>query len=157
MRCAHCKDSGPAVTVAHVRACSQSEQAIRSIGREAPAPVAVAVKVPTLAERVSTDFDLIEGVYLKDGEYYKVQGNLAGTAFYAKRWAGSTDDSEWAYEGRKPLHFLTEDDRISAEDAARFGQVTGICVFCSRKLTDERSITVGYGPVCADREGLPWG
>jgi hypothetical protein len=44
-----------------------------------------------------------------------------------------------------------------AERAAAFGHETGVCCFCSRGLTDERSVTVGYGPICAERYGLPWG
>jgi hypothetical protein len=34
---------------------------------------------------------------------------------------------------------------------------TGDCCFCSRTLTDQRSIAEGYGPVCAERYGLTWG
>ena len=41
--------------------------------------------------------------------------------------------------------------------ASIYGRETGACCFCSRELTDGRSIHVGYGPVCADRFGLPWG
>ncbi|MFW5899342.1 MAG: DUF6011 domain-containing protein [Jiangellaceae bacterium] len=41
--------------------------------------------------------------------------------------------------------------------AAEYGKRTGACCFCSRKLTDERSVGVGYGPICADNWGLPWG
>lgn len=41
--------------------------------------------------------------------------------------------------------------------AAAHGHATGACCFCNRELTDERSIAVGYGPICADHYGLPWG
>lgn len=41
--------------------------------------------------------------------------------------------------------------------AHEHGHTTGYCCFCARNLTDERSVSVGYGPVCADRYGLPWG
>lgn len=41
--------------------------------------------------------------------------------------------------------------------AARYGKLTNRCSFCSRELTDARSVAVGYGPVCADHFGLPWG
>ena len=41
--------------------------------------------------------------------------------------------------------------------AAQHGHMTGNCCFCRRKLTDERSTTVGYGPECAENYGLPWG
>jgi len=44
-----------------------------------------------------------------------------------------------------------------AHHAAMHGHATGACCFCSRELSDARSVGVGYGPVCADRYGLPWG
>jgi hypothetical protein len=44
-----------------------------------------------------------------------------------------------------------------AEVAAEHGKLTGCCCFCNRPLKDERSTEVGYGPICADKFGLPWG
>ena len=44
-----------------------------------------------------------------------------------------------------------------AQVAGLHGHVTGNCCFCSKQLTDERSTQVGYGPVCANHYGLPWG
>jgi len=41
--------------------------------------------------------------------------------------------------------------------AAAFGHLHGACCFCMRALSDDRSTTVGYGPICADHFGLPWG
>lgn len=41
--------------------------------------------------------------------------------------------------------------------AANYGHKTGNCVFCLKKLTDEKSTTVGYGKVCASNWGLVWG
>ena len=41
--------------------------------------------------------------------------------------------------------------------AGRYGRLTGGCSFCSRKLDDERSLSVGYGPICAKRFQLVWG
>lgn len=46
-------------------------------------------------------------------------------------------------------------DPISA--AAHAGKKTGACSFCSRPLSTEESLAVGYGPVCAEHFGLPWG
>lgn len=43
-----------------------------------------------------------------------------------------------------------------AEVAAEYGKLTGNCCFCNLGLTDERSTSVGYGPVCAKNHGLPW-
>jgi hypothetical protein len=38
-----------------------------------------------------------------------------------------------------------------------YGQRVGNCSFCSLPLEDGRSVHVGYGPVCAEKWGLPWG
>jgi len=33
----------------------------------------------------------------------------------------------------------------------------GACGFCGQRLTDQESKSKGYGPICADHFGLPWG
>lgn len=38
-----------------------------------------------------------------------------------------------------------------------YGQRSGNCACCARKLTDERSLTAGVGPVCAKRFNITWG
>lgn len=52
---------------------------------------------------------------------------------------------------------LVEFNKNPQQVAAAYGQSTGNCCFCARELTDPRSVEVGYGPICADRFGLPWG
>lgn len=37
------------------------------------------------------------------------------------------------------------------------GIATGECCYCDRPLTTKESRTVGYGPICAEKHGLPWG
>ena len=44
-----------------------------------------------------------------------------------------------------------------ARVASEYGRLTGNCCFCELRLTDARSTAVGYGPICADHFGLPWG
>lgn len=44
-----------------------------------------------------------------------------------------------------------------AKVASIYGRKTGSCCFCGRGLEDGRSVAVGYGPVCAEKFGLPWG
>jgi Family of unknown function (DUF6011) len=39
----------------------------------------------------------------------------------------------------------------------KYGQKTGNCSFCARGLTDKESVARGYGPICADNYGLPYG
>lgn len=41
--------------------------------------------------------------------------------------------------------------------ATEYGRLTGRCTFCNTALCDERSTAVGYGKICADHWGLPWG
>ena len=41
-----------------------------------------------------------------------------------------------------------------AKAAAEYGRRTGRCCFCGMYLTDDRSVGVGYGPVCAKNYGL---
>lgn len=71
-----------------------------------------------------------------------------------------TDKGEWGYATGLAGNIRRDPSLVSkltAEQAAQFGQQTGACVFCARELTDDRSITVGYGPTCADKHGLVWG
>ena len=54
----------------------------------------------------------------------------------------------------KSIRFFAENP---AKVAAEYGHLTGHCCFCCRTLTDERSTSVGYGPICAENYDLPWG
>lgn len=40
---------------------------------------------------------------------------------------------------------------------AQNGIATGQCCYCARALSNAASREVGYGPICADKYGLPWG
>lgn len=53
--------------------------------------------------------------------------------------------------------FLETFANAPARVAADYGHRTGRCCFCQRDLSDERSVDVGYGPICAEKWGLPWG
>ena len=44
-----------------------------------------------------------------------------------------------------------------AKVARTHGLLTGNCCFCRKELTTGESLTAGYGPICADKFGLPWG
>lgn len=66
---------------------------------------------------------------------------------------------EAAKDGAPPalVSYLAEFAAKPAETAAAHGHTTGNCCFCDRPLTDERSTSVGYGPICAKKWSLPWG
>lgn len=43
-----------------------------------------------------------------------------------------------------------------AQVAKLYGQHTGNCCFCGRHLETAESVSSGYGPICAEKFGLPW-
>lgn len=95
-----------------------------------------------------------EGYYRFEGDFVKVQISQSSGKPYAKRWDPMIE--KWDYQGG--LYFkLRGATPLTAEDAKMFGDLYGQCIFCGLKLTDERSITAGYGPTCAENRGLPWG
>jgi hypothetical protein len=52
---------------------------------------------------------------------------------------------------------LAEFAGAPGETAKAQGQLTGRCCFCGRDLETRESVGAGYGPVCAEKWGLPWG
>jgi len=79
-----------------------------------------------------------------------------------RAWFGRVVDGNW-----QPSASCTNADAIAARlvalaadpatVAAEYGHLHGSCCFCMRPLSDARSTTVGYGPICAGHYGLPWG
>lgn len=84
-----------------------------------------------------------------------------GGSFGANEWYGriSTDGQFEPAQKATPevIALLVEMAAHPARTASEYGKRHGNCCFCGRGLNDERSLTVGYGPICADHYGLPWG
>jgi len=78
------------------------------------------------------------------GTYY--YGNIIGDKYYSSRYAKDGVTAELLLLSLDPITVL-----------AQYGKDSGVCCFCRRELTDERSVNVGYGPICAEYYGLPWG
>lgn len=55
------------------------------------------------------------------------------------------------YLGKAGLAGLTEDHKLTLEQAKEWGWATGHCVCCGRLLTDPVSVEAGIGPICASR------
>jgi hypothetical protein len=90
--------------------------------------------------------------------------NVSSSGSYEDRtWFGrilSSGEFEASPRVETPESVITTLRRFSADPAgiaSAHGRKTGQCCFCARPLTDGRSVSVGYGPICADRFGLPWG
>lgn len=90
-----------------------------------------------------------------DGDHYLIVAGRSGRP-YAKRLI----DGKWSYEAgglaRARQGLILTGDAL-AEWASKHGHAHGHCVFCGLELSDERSVTAGYGQHCAERRSLPWG
>lgn len=95
------------------------------------------------------------------GAKAKVPGSINVVHGSRKEWAGRiTREGVFQPKGQTPqfmVDFLKEMATDPIATAAKYGKLAGVCCFCHHPLTDERSTSVGYGPVCAKNWGLPWG
>jgi hypothetical protein len=118
-------------------------------------------KYPKLHLQVADHMPVVLSV-AGDKSKYPGQINVTdGGPFGQNKWYGRVNkDGEWVVgrgefpeigEVAKLLRELGEDP---AGVAAKYGKVTGYCCFCHRPLSDEKSVAVGYGPVCAEKWGL---
>ena len=163
MRCGHCQTYD--VSVNHVRECSIGRTIQSAVLAEAQHPVVRAADNEPATEA---------GSYQSGDAIYKVQIAVHGSGMpYAKRLvveepdcggcangepcgAGCRWTVTWEY-APGAIKSLRASDRMTAEQAKGFSDLYGVCVFCSKPLTDERSIFAGYGEKCASNHGLPWG
>jgi hypothetical protein len=90
-----------------------------------------------------------EGFYCHDEKYYKVQTSKTSGKRYAKIWTGKS----WSYNAGG-IYQLTLADKMTAEQAKKFGKKTGNCICCGRLLTVKASVEAGIGPVCAEKYGF---
>lgn len=71
--------------------------------------------------------------------------NLDGSITQSKLW------QPWV--GELLLAFAADPAGVGAA----YGKKTGSCCYCGRHLETKESLAVGYGPICAQKFGLPWG
>ena len=154
MAFAHPHCGGSHETIAEARVCENVP------AHEVPAESPPEPRHEAPAERPPRKGPAEEGFYKHGNVIYKVQTAKHGSGRrYAKIMYKPEEPGgkpRWEY-APGVVNVLQPEDKLSAADAAAFGKLYGICIFCSRDLTDERSIAVGYGAVCADNHGLPWG
>lgn len=85
-----------------------------------------------------------------------IQAKLDGQKLIATiRIPSGEEDMRWPIK-QQYLELLQEIEKDPIQAAILTGKLTSCCSFCSRPLTDERSVKHGYGPICAANWGLPW-
>lgn len=67
-----------------------------------------------------------------------------------------TMSKSYPIKDAKILACLVGIEKDPVKAAKLSGKQTNHCCFCSRELTDARSVIHGYGPICAEHWNLPW-
>ena len=102
--------------------------------------------------------------FARAGRASKYEGSVNvtdGRPFGENKWYGRIErDGKF-----KPSRSCTQEVSDQVKDfnadpagySAARGKATGNCVYCRQTLSDNRSLSVGYGKTCANTYGLPWG
>lgn len=97
------------------------------------------------------------------GSKSRIPGSINVCSEKGQDWYGRIHDDGKFEASRKTdntiMHAIYDVLMCLSKDpagtAAAYGKMTGNCCFCSQPLSDDRSVAVGYGPVCAKHYGLP--
>lgn len=92
-----------------------------------------------------------EGMHKLGDKIYKVQIAVHGSGKpYAKELVQYGDSFSFEY-APGAVSKLSEDTKMTLEQAKEFGALYGTCCVCGRTLTQESSIEAGIGPICAGK------
>lgn len=155
-----------------------NEQIKRKVEKQKAAPVAAAPSFPKIrgmfehalqsghkTPRITLDLDAgklrlsVAGagsrtpgvVQITDGRPYGDNTWYGRLELDGKLTASRTGVPAWVLDTLRQLN----DETLAF--VVKYGQKTGNCCFCNAELKTTESVTVGYGPICAERYGLPWG
>lgn len=114
--------------------------------------------------KITIEIDAGKLVLQRAGERAKQPGSV--NVKFNGEWAGRINRDGTMFgsrriedeDGVKAISEMLE--RFAADPegvASEYGAASGRCCFCHKKLSDDRSKAVGYGPVCAENFGLGWG
>ncbi len=84
-------------------------------------------------------------IVVRQGYDRKVIGTVENNVLHLLACASEDEEKELKAFAADPL-----------SSARVYGTRTGNCCFCGLLLTTPESVGSGYGPVCAERLGLPW-
>ena len=89
------------------------------------------------------------GFYFYEEEVYKVKPSQGDkTRRYAHKFVTDGKKGRYAYAAGM-IFRLRPEHKVTVEQAAKIGHITGVCCICGRELTVPASVAAGIGPVCA--------
>lgn len=93
------------------------------------------------------------GMYrLENGDIVRVYfGQQSGVMLAKKLVNDHGDHWDWDYMGKASRFIEAGTPKLSIEEAAKFGKMTGSCAVCARRLDVPESVERGIGPVCFGR------
>lgn len=140
IRCGHCQEYHE--NVADVRACSAGH------------PTTADPEPPEHPWRAAPKVE--PGLYENEAGIYKVKRSKGTDRLWAQKLVivkkDGKDRPKWEYSP-STVYLLNGSDRMTQEQAAKFGLQYSICVNCFQELEHPESVRRGYGPTCADNRG----
>lgn len=120
----------------------------------ANAPVSTAINTGPVCYTKKTTAEV--GVYQVGDQVYRVIWNQANTRRYAQLLVILPNGkSRWDYNGGfGKVYDLTPAQRMTKEQAKKFGDTYHFCACCRKKLTVKLSIERGIGPICWEKYGF---
>lgn len=113
----------------------------------ASAKISKYMAMPSVRKAFSSTPELDEGMYRVGETIYKVYRTRETNRLVTK----TLTEEGFEYSGMKPLATIKPEHRMTLDEAKEYGKVTGTCCVCAAKLTNEKSIAAGIGPVCGGR------
>jgi hypothetical protein len=93
-----------------------------------------------------------DGMYrTPEGTIYRVQTAPGSDFRVAKRLVHGEGSKPRFEREDKMVYRLKPEERMTKEEAAKFGALYNFCIVCGRTLTHEDSIAAGIGPICAEK------
>lgn len=117
----------------------------------ASAKISKYMAMPSVRKAFSSTPELDEGMYRVGEDIFKVYYTRGNAERAPQLVTKQLIEGHFEYKGKKPLSFIKAEHRMTLDEAKEYGKVTGTCCVCAAKLTNEKSIAAGIGPVCGGR------
>lgn len=110
------------------------------------------IKMPKVVSAATGKPILADGLYVVDGEVYKVKRSNGAGQPYASVLVPGVDGGSGSFTYVKGMTAkIKPEHKMTIEQAMAHGSLYGQCAACGRLLSNDESIELGIGPVCRDK------